>query len=219
MRVAELWRYPVKSMAGEPLQTIEVRGDGMVGDRLVHVADARGRPLTARTVPGLLGLRATWDAERAEPLVEGHPWHSADAARMVERVAGAGARLVRDEGPERFDVLPLLVATDGAVAALGVDRRRLRPNIVAGGVDGLAERTWPGHRLRVGEALLAVEQVRQRCVMTTFDPDTLEQDHRVLRRIVKELGGSMALDCAVLRGGRVCVGDPIELLPVEGSGA
>ncbi len=214
MLVAELWRYPVKSMAGEPLQAIEIREDGMVGDRLVHVADARGRPLTARTVPGLLGLRATWDAERAEPLVDGNPWHSPDVARAVQRVAGAGARLRRHEGPERFDVLPLLVATDGAVEALGVDRRRLRPNILVGGVDGLTERTWPGHRLRVGKALLAVEQVRPRCVMTTFDPDTLEQDHRVLRRIVKEFGGVMALDCSVLRGGRVTLGDPVELEPV-----
>jgi MOSC domain-containing protein len=215
MRVAELWRYPVKSMAGEPLQTIEIREDGLVGDRLVHVADARGRTLTARTVPGLLGLRATWDAERGEPLVDGRPWDSPEAARAVQRVAGAGARLVRYEGPERFDVLPLLVATDGAVAALGVDRRRLRPNIVVGGVDGLAERAWPGHRLSVGEAVLALEQLRPRCVMTTFDPDTLEQDHRVLRRIVKEFGGAMALDCSVLRGGRVSVGDPVELEPAE----
>jgi MOSC domain-containing protein len=215
MRVAELWRYPVKSMAGEPLQTIEIREDGLVGDRLVHVADARGRTLTARTVPGLLGLRATWDAERGEPLVDGRPWDSPEAARAVQRVAGAGARLVRYEGPERFDVLPLLVATDGAVAALGVDRRRLRPSIVVGGVDGLAERAWPGHRLSVGKAVLVLEQLRPRCVMTTFDPDTLEQDHRVLRRIVKEFGGAMALDCSVLRGGRVSVGDPVELEPAE----
>jgi uncharacterized protein YcbX len=200
-------------MAGEPLEAIEVREDGMVGDRLVHVADARGRTLTARTVPGLLGLRATWDAGRGAPLVDGHPWDSPDAARAVERAAGAGARLVRYEGPERFDVLPLLVATDGAVAAVGVDRRRFRPNILVGGVEGLAERDWPGHRLRVGEVVLAVEEVRQRCVMTTFDPDTLAQDHRVLRRIVQEFGGVMALDCAVLRGGAIRVGDPVELGP------
>jgi uncharacterized protein YcbX len=59
--------------------------------------------------------------------------------------------------------------------------------------------------------VLAVHEVRQRCVMTTFDPDTLQQDPRVLRRIVKELGGRLGLDCAVVRAGRVRVGDPIEL--------
>ena len=123
---------------------------------------------------------------------------------------GGAARPLR--GEERFDVLPLLVATDGAIAALAVDGRRLRPNIVVGGVPGLAEREWPGRRLRIGETLVAVAQLRDRCVMTTYDPDTQVQDPSVLRRIVREFGGAMALDCALETGGVVCVGDPVLLL-------
>jgi hypothetical protein len=49
--------------------------------------------------------------------------------------------------------------------------------------------------------------------MTTFDPDTLAQDPKVLRRIVEELDGTLALDCHVLRGGVVRVGDAVELVP------
>ena len=116
------------------------------------------------------------------------------------------------DGLERFDVLPLLVATDGAIAQLGVDHRRLRPNIVLAGVDGLAERQWPGRRLRLGEAIIEVAQVRGRCVMTTYDPDTQEQDLSVLRRLVEEFDGRMALDCAVIQGGRLTVGAPVALL-------
>ena len=115
--------------------------------------------------------------------------------------SGPAARLGRFDGEERFDVLPLLVATDGAIAALGVDGRRLRPNIVVGGVDGLGEREWPGRRLQIGEVVIAVAQLRARCVMTTYDPDTQAQDPGVLRRIVREFGGTMALDCAVVAGG------------------
>jgi len=48
--------------------------------------------------------------------------------------------------------------------------------------------------------------------MTTFDPDTQAQDLSVLRRIVKEFGGRLALDCAVLEGGRLAVGDPVVVL-------
>ena len=55
-------------------------------------------------------------------------------------IAGPGSRLVRDESLDRFDVLPLLVATDGAVGFLGYDRRRFRPNLLLSGVPGLAER-------------------------------------------------------------------------------
>jgi hypothetical protein len=49
--------------------------------------------------------------------------------------------------------------------------------------------------------------------MTTFDPDTLEQDQDVLRRIVEDFDGKTALDCAVLEPGRVAVGDDVQLLP------
>jgi hypothetical protein len=49
--------------------------------------------------------------------------------------------------------------------------------------------------------------------MTTFDPDTLQQDRGVLQHIVDDLDASIALDCSVVRGGRVRVGDPVELIP------
>jgi uncharacterized protein YcbX len=131
---------------------------------------------------------------------------------LVREAAGPDAELVHYEGEERFDVLPLLVATDGAIEQMGFDGRRLRPNIVIGGVEGLIERQWPGHRLQIGGVLIHAAQLRGRCVMTTFDPDTLEQDRHILRRIVRELNGKMALDCAVLQGGLIREGDPVFLL-------
>jgi hypothetical protein len=166
---------------------------------------------TARTRHRLLGLHATLGAD-GEPLVEGRPWTSEAAAADVRAAAGPEAVLVRYDGRERFDVLPLLVATDGALAQLGVDHRRLRPNIVIAGVEGLAERTWPGRRLRIGDVVIGVAKLRARCVMTTFDPDTLVQDVGVLRRIATEFGGRMALDCDVLHGGSAAVGDEVTLV-------
>lgn len=212
MRIAEIWRYPVKSMAGERLEAVLVTGAGLEGDRVVHVAGPGGHVITSRTHPRLLGLRGGLGPD-GEPLVDGRPWRSTDSARAVHVAAGPEARLVRHDGPERFDVLPLLIGTDGALARLGVDHRRLRPNIVIGGVEGLAERSWPGRRIRIGEVIASVAQLRSRCVMTTFDPDTQIQDLSVLRRIASEFGGRMALDCGVVQGGRVAVGDPVELLP------
>ena len=211
MHVAELWRYPVKSLAGEPLDSVEITADGIPGDRVVQVYDGKGRVVTARTAPRLLGLKAVL-GEKGEPIVNGRPWTAPDIAAAIEAAAGTGARLARDDGPDRFDVLPLLVATDGAVDALGLDRRRFRPNILVSGVNGLAEREWPGRRARVGEAIIGFKKLRGRCVMTTYDPDTLAQDPTVLRRIVEEMGGQLALDTYVVQGGRVAVGDPVELL-------
>lgn len=211
MRVAELWRYPVKSLAGERLERAELTPNGIAGDRVVHVRDGRGRVLTARTKPHLLGLSGTLGAD-GEPLIDGRPWQSDASATAIRAVTGPDARLARYDGRERFDVLPLLIATDGALKALGVDHRRLRPNVVIEGVEGLAERAWPGRRLRIGEAIIEVTKLRSRCVMTTFDPDTQAQDHSVLKRIVTDFGGKMALDCDVVRGGVLAVGDAVELL-------
>ena len=53
---------------------------------------------------------------------------------------------------------------------------------------------------------------RLAALLDTYDPDTQVQDLSVLRRIASEFGGRMALDCGVERGGRIAVGDPVELL-------
>lgn len=212
MSVAELWRYPVKSLAGERLQRAVIGRDGIAGDRVVHVQDGRGRVVTSRTHPMLLGLHATL-GDDGEPLIEGERWTSDEAVTAVRLAAEEEeAALAGHDGREGFDVLPLLVATDGAIAALGVDHRRLRPNIVIAGVEGLAERAWPGRRLRIGDVVIAVAKLRGRCVMTTYDPDTQEQDMSVLKRIVTDFGGRMALDCDVVEGGIVSLGDRVELL-------
>jgi uncharacterized protein YcbX len=211
MWIQELWRYPVKSMAGERIESVELTEAGIVGDRTVLVAGPGGRIITSRTHPRLLGLHGSLAPDGAV-LVNGKPWDDPEIAEAVQAAAGPQARLVRYDGLERFDVLPLLIGTDGAFEQLGVDHRRLRPNIVIGGVDGLAERGWPGRRLRLGGAIASVAKLRSRCVMTTYDPDTQVQDLSVLRRIASEFGGQMALDCAVVSGGRIAVGDPVELL-------
>jgi len=39
MRVVELWRYPVKSMAGERLERARIGPLGIEGDRVVHAQD------------------------------------------------------------------------------------------------------------------------------------------------------------------------------------
>jgi uncharacterized protein YcbX len=42
MRVTAIWRYPVKSMAGERLSLAEMTETGLAGDRVVQVYDRRG---------------------------------------------------------------------------------------------------------------------------------------------------------------------------------
>lgn len=215
MQIAELWRYPVKSMAGEKLASARLTSGGIEGDRVIHVRNAQGRVVTSRTHPGLLGFHATLN-DQGQVLIDNRPWDHPEILKAVQDIAGPGARLVHNETLERFDILPLLVATDGAIAAFGQDSRRLRPNIIVSGVEGLRERTWQGGELLVGKApgliRIQIADLRGRCIMTTFHPDTLAHDPNILRDIVKRFGGKLALNCDIVQGGTLRLGQPVEVI-------
>ena len=208
-RVAELWRYPVKSLKGEPLEAMELIATGVQGDRAARVEDDRG-VVTGRRKQKMVGVPARI-GEDGEPEIDGARWDSDDAAATIRDVSGEAARVVRMTDGEALDVAPVLVATDGALDVLGYDRRRFRPNIVLEGVEGLAERDWLGSTLEIGDVLLRVSEPCERCGMTIIHPDTIEIDPDVLRRVKAELGGVMGMYCKVERPGRIAVGDAVEI--------
>jgi uncharacterized protein YcbX len=214
LHIAGLWRYPVKTLAGEPVESVELTTGGIPGDRIVQVWGPEG-VRTSRRHHRLLGLRGTLGPD-GQPLVNGLPWASEEAAALVRAAAGEDAWLDAWDGLDRFDVLPLLVATDGAVAEFGRDVRRLRPNILVGAVVGMDETRWPGGELHIGQAVLGLDSLRGRCPMTTVDPDTLVRDPEVLRDIGRRFGGQLALNAEVLRPGRISVGDPVTLVAAAG---
>ena len=211
IRLAQLWRYPVKSLRGEALSVARLTPDGVNGDRVVHVAGPQG-PLTGRTRHGLLTIPAITGPDDT-PLVDGHHWDSVDAREVVQLHAGPDARLVADATPERFDVLNLLVATDGAVKLFGHDIRRLRPNLVLSGVPVELEPDLPGQALAIGDALIGVHSRRQRCIVTSIDPDSGEQNLDVFRCIRDVFGGQLALNCWVIRPGLIHIDDPVRIVP------
>lgn len=209
LAVDAIWRYPVKTLAGERVSATTLTESGVEGDRVVRVCGPEG-VRTSRRHHRLLGLHGTLGTG-GRALVNGQPWDSPAALAAVKAAAGEDAWLELTSEATRFDVLPLLVATDGAIAAFGRDLRRLRPNLVIRGVDGLEERTWQGSDLHIGTAVVRVDSLRGRCPMTTVNPDTLERDPEVLRDIGRRFGGRLALNAWVVRPGVVHEDDRVVL--------
>lgn len=212
MHVSEIWRYPVKSLKGEQLQETQITKLGIPGDRQIAVIRTiNERFLTSRSKPKLLGLQGSINGDGV-PAINGHPWNSPEALQLVQEAAGEPVTLEQIPAPQAFDVLPLLVATDGAARYLNIDHRRLRPNILLADVPDLEERNWPGRVIAISNVRIHAEKLRDRCVMTTFDPDTQAQDPSVLHRIVYELDGSTALDSSVITPGKIRVGDAAAII-------
>jgi hypothetical protein len=66
--------------------------------------------------------------------------------------------------------------------------------------------------LQIGPVVIGMRDLRTRCIMTTFDPDSGQQDLTVLRRIRREFNGRLGLNSYVVSPGRVSVGDAVELI-------
>jgi hypothetical protein len=90
MKVTEIWRYPVKTMAGDALQRVRIGPLGIEGDRVVHVKDFNDRVIASRFHPRFLGRQGTLGLD-GEPLVDGQTWNSPEVAAKVVDIVGPGA--------------------------------------------------------------------------------------------------------------------------------
>jgi hypothetical protein len=224
--VADLWRYPVKSFGGERLRRAFVGPFGLLGDRRFAVT-AGAEPATARRTPGLLAFRASYrDREAAEgPRIwapDGTEFAPLDGA-LARTVGGViGQDVAVAESPLGFfDAAPLHILGEPSIRALSasagteLDRRRFRANILVDPAAGapFEEDGWVGRRLSIGDVLVEVVVNTERCAVTTFDPDTLEREPKILRTLADTRDNLFGVYARVLRAGWMATGDPIRPAP------
>jgi uncharacterized protein YcbX len=231
--VAELWRYPVKSMAGERVAHAEVSWHGVAGDRrwaFVRAGSERSafpwltireRPEMALYRPALAEPGRPDDSPTLVRTPAGEELDVADPA-LAARL-GDGVRLMKQRRGIQ-DSAPLSLISTATLAQLGelvgrkLDVRRFRPNLLVEPQDGepFAEDGWIGSVLRIGEARLRLDRRDQRCVMINVDPDTIERDAEVLRTVARERDSCLGVYGTTVTPGRVAVGDPVELERSQG---
>jgi uncharacterized protein YcbX len=225
-RVAALFRYPVKSMASEPLAQIEVGWNGFEGDRrwaFIRGGLIRsGFPwLTIRENPSMWKY-TPYFAEPANPdnsvtLVRTPSGSEMDVTDPeLARELGHDCTLIKqDRGV--FDAFPLSLISAQTIGALGssvgrnLDMRRFRPNIVVDAVGGgdAPEDSWIGETIAIGAMQMRVDKRDKRCVMINVDPETTERDATVLRTVAQERDACLGVYGTIVSRGKISIGDEV----------
>lgn len=233
MRIAEIWRYPVKSLQGEPLDSAAVTRGGIEGDRRFAIYDLEtGLGLTARRVPELLFASARWRDGTVEIQLPNGSIAASDDALTRWLGRPVALRSADEEVPRRYENVvdfeheassdwtafqgaggafhdsPAARVSLVSTATIGAwDRRRFRPNIL---LEGDGEDALVGSSITLGDTILQVAAQIKRCVMTTRpQPGGIERDLDVLRTIARERAALLAVGALVDKPGAVRVGDTV----------
>jgi len=233
--VEAIFRYPVKSMRGEPLDVADLGWHGIDGDRRLafrRMHDRSGLPwLTASKLPELLlftperrenGTHADLPTHVRTPDGEEMPAFGEDLAAEVGRRYGAPVQMMQLRHGIFDDACISVIALDtvreiARLAGQNPDVRRFRPNVVVRSLRSVPfqEDEWLGGVLSFGEGddapATTVTMRDVRCSMVNLDPNSAHSAPEVLKAVVRANQNNAGIYGAVTRTGRVAVGQPIFL--------
>jgi uncharacterized protein len=235
--VSRLWRWPVKSMAGEEVGALRLDERGVGGDRthaVLHEHKGEWLPLTAREAPRLLAWSASYPFNLGAGLDPAKPpyaivaqpggrhtyqWGDPSLRRALEEDLGRPVRFRRDVDGILDTPGQVLLTVEGTLRALSdelgadVDIRRFRPNLhLELDSPPWAEEGWAGAVIELeGGVRLAIAGPCARCAIPTRDPDTREKWPELLRHLTAEHGQNLGVLARVLRGGRVAAGAQVRV--------
>jgi len=237
-QVEAIFRYPVKSMAGEQLQAADVGWHGLNGDRrfaLRRLDDRTGFPfLTAGRLPDLLlftPLRRG-DGATGEEL----PTHvrtpdgreigvfDEELSAEIQRRHGSPVQMMSMKHGI-FDEGTVSVITSGTVhevsnlAGQETDVRRFRPNVLVRSLQPkpFEEDEWLGGVLLFGDGdegpAISVTLRDVRCSMLNLDPESARPAPEMMKAVVRVNQNNAGVYGTVIRSGRLAVGQTIRLQP------
>lgn len=226
-KIAELWRYPVKSMLGERLESLQCEPRGIAGDRLYAIRDAAGKfgsgknTRRFRKIDGLFEFQASYrgDGVRVRfPSGDSVQGDAPEIHRALSQTLGQPVELAREAEISHLDAAPIHLLTtaslrwlQAALPAVGIDARRFRPNLVieAPGASPI-EQEWIGKCLRVGDTVqLLVTEATERCGMIAFAQSELADAPSVLRYVTQHAGLKFGVYARVITPGSVRTGDEL----------
>jgi MOSC domain-containing protein len=238
-QIEAIFRYPVKSMAGEQLEAAELGWHGIEGDRrlaLRRIQDSGSFPfLTAGRLPDLLLFRPL---RREEGTREDLPTHvrtpdgselavfGTELAAEIERRHGSPVQMMHLRSGI-FDEAAVSLITSGTVGEISrvadraLDFRRFRPNIVIRLLRPAAfeEDKWVGGFLSFGEsgdgACVGITMRDLRCSMVNLDPESAGSSPEVMKSVVRLNQNNAGVYSNVFRPGRISTGQAVRLQKIS----
>jgi len=233
-QIEAIFRYPVKSMAGQRLDAATLGWHGLEGDRrlaLRRLDDNGGMPwLTASKFPDLIrfipqpqnGATGNLPTHVRTPDGEDLPAFGDALATDIARRYGAPVQMMHLRHGI-FDETPIsIIATDtvseiARLAARTLDVRQFRPNIVVrlARPAPFQEDQWLGGILCFGPAedapALTVTMRDERCAMVNLHPDSALPAPEVMKAIVRVNQNHAGIYATVTRPGQLALGQTIFL--------
>lgn len=233
-RIEAIYRHPVKSMRGEPLEAAALGWHGIEGDRrlaLRRLDERSGFPwLSAGKLTELVRFTPRWSDDEtlivSTPEGEEMPAFSQALAADIGRRHGSPVQMMQLKHGIFDDATVSLIAADtvrevARLAGVAADARRFRPNIVVASARGVPfeEDEWVGGVLTFGDAddapAVTVTTRDVRCAMVNIDPDGGGLAPEVLKAVVRANGNNAGVYATVTRAGRLAVGQPVVLRQVS----
>jgi uncharacterized protein YcbX len=232
--VEAIFRYPVKSMAGERLEVVTLGWHGLEGDRRLafrRLDDRSGFPwLSASRLPDLLlfapyredGAQGDLPTHVRTPDGEAMPVFGEELAAEVGRRYGGPVQMMQLKHGTFDEASISVIAFDTVreierLAGRSPDVRRFRPNVLVRLTRPVPfqEDEWLGGVLSFGEGddapAITVTMRDVRCSMVNFDPDSALPAPEVLKAVVRANQNTAGIYGAVTRIGRLAVGQTISL--------
>ncbi|HJQ68078.1 MAG TPA: MOSC N-terminal beta barrel domain-containing protein [Blastocatellia bacterium] len=232
-RVKALFRYPVRSMAGEQLESVRVGPHGFETDRRLALFYVGGgetlRRLKAEQLPQLVRYKPlSKDGGGPDDL----PTHTItpdgrELALQGEQLRGElsaayGSRLqmMRVEGAEIPEAgisligVPTIKLFERSIGK-SLSPRQFRPNMLieTRGGNAFEEEGWLGRVIKLGAGAEApsirITMRNRRCRIVNIDLETGAEDTRVLKTVMLMNNKYAGIYASVVRTGTVTVGDAL----------
>jgi uncharacterized protein YcbX len=232
--VAQLHRWPVKSLRGEQVEAARFDDRGMAGDRAHALIDLRpkraGKVLTVRQNPELLSWSSAYRGPAEEPPTlrapDGTEWSWTDPGLPAALTESLGVPLelraadgMQDRGPT------VLVTIEASRAALedelgaAVDLARFRPNLhLTIDAPAFTEEDWgEGTTITAGEVVLEAVGPNAgpciRCAVPSWDPAGRKRWPKLQTWLIEQHENKFGLIMRVTRPGTVHTGDAVWAQP------